>query len=259
MAIITVLPEVNVAVSATSSTYVYFWLTRYISCMAMDAVQSTIKVANLSGNLQITPFVQLAAVRPDKPSAPAGVPAVTPTVISTTSENIIPAADYAMSGLAPGYTYARFGVGCKVSSGSQGTADLAFQLSFLQLGMLLAPWTGHLVASSTTPVFVPISAWMPALGITAFEATMVIGDLTGLCIVDLVYRTAEKSIENPDAWSAGILNAALSANGETNSLERSVTLTGKMWVQAGLVYKLTSGSTVGQMDINVLLGVRQAT
>ena len=36
MGIITVLPEVNQSVSATSSSYVYFWLTRYIACMGMD-------------------------------------------------------------------------------------------------------------------------------------------------------------------------------------------------------------------------------
>jgi len=258
MGIITVLPEVNQAVSATSSSYVYFWLTRYIACMGMDMAQSTIKVANITGNLQVTPFVQFAEVRPDKPRAPGGIPSVTPTVISTNSENIVPASDYAMAAAAAGNTYARFGVGCKVSSGSLGTADVAFQLSFLQLGMLLTPWSGHLVATSTTTIFIPIAAWMPALNVKAFEATIVMSDITGLCAVDLVYRTAAKSTEDPDAWSAGILTAALTANGETNSGERTVSLTGKMWVQPGLMYKLTSGTTPGQVDISVLLGVRQA-
>lgn len=261
MAIRTILPEVNQVVFATSNNYVYFWLTRYISCMAMDAAQATIKVTNIAGsNLQITPFVQFAEVRPDKPRAPAGIPTVTPTIISTNTENVVTAANYAMAAAAAGNTYVRFGVGAKVSSGSFGQADVAFQLSFLQLGLLLAPWTGHLIATSTTALYIPIGPWMPALNITAFEATTIISNLTGLAVVDLVYRTADTSPEEPNAWSAGISPlGALSANGQTNSGEATVSLTGKMWVQPGLVYKLSSGTTAGQMDITVLLGVREAT
>jgi len=126
-------------------------------------------------------------------------------------------------------------------------------------GRLLAPFTAHLVATSTTPVFIPIGPWMPALGITKFELASVMGDRTGTFQLDLVYRTADASPEDPDTWSSGILAAVLNSNGEACSTERSVTATGKMWVQPGLVYNLASGSTVGQADIMVLLGVRQGT
>lgn len=256
MAIVKVLPEVNLAVSsanAVAAKYTMFWFSGFTPCIAADLAIGTVKVANCQGSVELTPMVQFAEVRPDKPRAPAVVAGFTP--ITADNEYFV---TFSMAS-APGNTYVRFGLGVRVTAAGTGTADVGMQVSLQQLGMLLSPWVGHLVATSTTTLYIPIGPWMPALGITAFEATTVVSDITGNAAADLVYRTAEKSIESPDAWSAGILSAALTANGEANSGERTVSLTGKMWVQPGLLYKLTSGSTAGQMDISVLLGVRQAT
>lgn len=49
MGIVTVLPEVNQSVSATSSSYVYFWLTRYIACMGLDILCLTWVLAGCTG------------------------------------------------------------------------------------------------------------------------------------------------------------------------------------------------------------------
>ncbi len=257
MSLLTLLPEVTISVSGNStSQYVYYWLTSWIPCIAMDLALATLKLNNCAGNVQVTPVLQFAAVRPDKPSAPTTLAGLSP--YTTDDEYLVTAASYDIATAAAGNTYVRFGVACKVSSAGQGVADVAFQPSYVQFGRLLAPWSGHLVATSTTSVFIPIGPWIPALGISAFEAAIVIGDKTGNFQLDVVYRSAATSPEEPDAWSAGILTAALSADGETNSGERTVTLTSKMWVQPGLVYKLSSGTTVGQADVTVLLGVRQA-
>jgi len=84
------------------------------------------------------------------------------------------------------------------------------------------------------------------------------GDRGNNYAVDLVYRTAAASEETPDAWSSGVLAAAIAANGETNSTERAIAPGSKMLIQFGLSSIITSGNP-GQADLMVLLGIRQAT
>lgn len=259
MQLVKLLPEVTMTVMGTSTTqYQYFWFTGFMSCIAMDAVLSSVKITNIAGGCQITPFVQFAAVRPDAPSAPAGIPAVTPTNWTTNGEKIVTVANYAMASAANGNTYVRFGVGVLVTAAGTGVADVTFQLSYLQLGKLLPPWSGHLSATSTTAIITPITGWMSALNISAVEAAIVMGDRGNSYAVDLVYRTAAASEETPDAWSSGVLAAAIAANGETNSTERAISPGSKMLIQFGLSSVITSGNP-GQADLMVLLGIRQAT
>lgn len=82
-----------------------------MSCIAMDAVLSSVRISNIAGGCQITPFVQFAAVRPDAPGAPAGIPAVTPTNWTTNGEKIVTVANYAMAGVELGG-----GGGCSASA-----------------------------------------------------------------------------------------------------------------------------------------------
>lgn len=256
MNLLKLLPEVEIAVAsaqATASKYVYFWFTGYVPCIAMDAAIGTLKVRNCLGNVEVTPVAQFAAVRSDKPTAPVVVAGFTP--LTADDEKVV---TFSMAS-APTNTYVRFGIGVRVTSAGTGTADVAMQVSYGQLGRLLAPWSGHLIAYSALPVYTPITGWIPALWLSAVVATIGISDRAGNHSLDIVYRTADTSPEQPNAWSSGILSAALVANDETNSGECAVTLTGKMWVQIGAATALTSGTTLGQADVTVLLGIRQAT
>ncbi len=257
MQILTLLPEVTIAVTGNSTTdYVYYWLTGWMPCIAMDSALSTLKLMNCANNVQVMAAVQFAACRTDKPSVPTTVGSVR----SSDNEYLTSTTDYGIAASAAGNTFVRFGVACKVSAAGQGRADVAFQPSFVQLGKLLPPWTGHLVAQGGTKVFIPISAWLPAIGVVKVEATITIGDLTNNLQVNLTTRTALASPEAPDAWDVTGLLTPLAGNGETNSTEVTVaSAPGKAWIQFGLWFNQSTGTNVGQCDITVLLGVRQAT
>ncbi len=263
MALINSHPQREMHVSSaltTASKYIYFWFTSYVPCIAMDSAIASLKVKNCQGNVEITPVVQFAPTRSDSPSAPLVVNGGTGfTPITTDNEYVVTAANYALSASTPGNTYVRFGVGVRVTAAGTGTADVTMHMHFLQLGQLLAPWSGHAHATSTTVMFTPISGWLAAHNITAFVAAIVMANRTGNYQLDIVYRTASTSPESADAWSAGQLAALINANGETCSLERSLSLGNKMWVQFGVVSSLSSGTTPGQADISVLVGIRQAT
>ena len=254
MNVITQLPEVNVSVNATSNSYVFVWLTGWLPFIAIDAIMATLKLANCAGSVAVAPAIQYAANRTDKPGTPSAIAGY--TAKASDNEYVVKTSDYAIT--PSSNNYVRLGIAVKCTSGSLGTADVAFQPCFLQLGRMLPAWAGHLTATSAVPIITPITAMMPALNLTKVQASIVIGDKSGNISVDLVARTAAASPEVPDAWGSGLLLAALTGDGETNSGERAVTTTDKMWVQFGISIACTSGTPV-QADITVILSIRQAT
>ena len=143
----------------------------------------------------------------------------------------------------------------------EGRADVAFQLSFVQRGRMMAPWTGHLMAPGPTKIFVPVTGWLPAIGVVKVRATITIGDIANNLQLVLTTRVASTSPESPDAWDATGLITALAANGETtSSAEITVAAAaGKAWIQFGLWHNQSTGTNVGQADVTVVLGIRQAT
>ena len=254
MGITNVTPELNFTVSPAGTDYSYYW-GPWMPCIAMDLAQATMKVANCANAVQVAGAMQLAVARTDKPAAPS---APIGTVRSTDNEYFISPADFAVAAAIPGYCWIRFGVAAKVSTGpNQGRADVAFQQSYLQLGKLLPPWTGSLVATDATKLYQATSGWMPAINLSKFVATITIGDIAGGLIIDFAFRTAATDPSNPDSWTTGLLALTLTANGETTSLERTLSITGKMWVQFGLCYYTAGG--VGRADVTSLVGLRQAT
>lgn len=254
MALTNTLPEVTAAISATTTTDVFTWLTGWIPAIAIDDAMATLKIANAVNTIRVQPVVQFAVIRIDKPSAPTTVGSVQ----SNDGEYFVSASDYNIGASAPGNTFVRFGVAHHVNTApNTGRADVAFQLSFRQKGRLLTPWSAHLVATSATKQFIPISGWMTGLDAVKVEGTIVVTDLTGSLELKLTYRTATASPESPDAWDTTGLGSPINSNSENNTGELTPTTTSKMWVQFGLYYDVTAGS-LGQADVFVLLGIRSA-
>ncbi len=102
MSLINQLPEVSTAVSGNTTTYVYYWLTGWIPCIAMNAAMATLKLRNCGGNVRILPVLQFAEVRTDKPSAVTTLAGF--TALSADDEYTITATNYGIGTLAPGNT-----------------------------------------------------------------------------------------------------------------------------------------------------------
>ena len=237
---------------ATSTTDTLVWFTDWMSAVALDDCVAVLKLANVSGNFRAQPAVQTAGVRGDKPDAGS----VVGSQQTTTGEYFYSVSDFDIDALTVAKTLVRFGVACDISSSpGLGQADVSLELALRQCGKLLAPWSGHLVATSSDDQFVPITEWLPALGVVAFQGTLVISSLTGSFRILLTYRTATASPELPGAWDPTGRGSAYTADGEVNTGELTPTTTGKMWIQLGIRYDLTSG-TLGQADVAALIGVR---
>lgn len=257
MSCVTVLPAVQKHLVATSGTDSYEYFTDWMPAIAMDAATATLKLRNLAGYFRATPVVQTADVRTDIPNAPTLIGALANQAAN--GEFFISASTFDLATLTTGKTYVRFGVAFDVSTTpSLGQADVTLQVSYRQCGSLGKAWSGHVVARSTDACFVPIGGWLPAMGVVKLEGTIAISGLSGPLELLLAYRTAETSIESPDAWITTGMGSALTSAGETNTGELTPTTTGKMWIQPGLKYDLTSG-TFGQADVTVLLGIRSSS
>lgn len=255
MSCVKLTPSVTQSLAATSTTVRYVWFTDWMPAMAMDAASGVLKVANLANSFRVKPAYQTATVRVDDPDAPNSSFG---SEVSSDSENFISEATFDLDNVTPGKTFIRFGVAVYLNTApNNGTADVTLQMAYRQCGSLGAPWTGHLVATSTTEQFQPLTGWLPALGVVKVEATIIVGSTTGNFEVALAYRTALASPELPAAW-ADVTGTGEWTNGEQNSGEKTVSVTDKMWVQIGVRYNLTEAGSPGQADVAVMLGVRSS-
>ncbi len=262
MSCVRVLPPVQKHLVTTSTTDVYEWFTEWMPAIGLDESTIVMKIAELTGNFRATPCVQTAMVRTDKPNAPVvltGGP-ITSSVGTFFGTTTFPGG-VTIASTTAGQTFVRFGVMYDLSSApSTGQADVTLQVTVKQCGRLLAPWSGHVVATTTNKVFQPITPWLAGLGAVEVEGTFV---LNGLANIDLrlTYRTADTSPEDPNAWNATGVGTTYTGTTdiEDNDGEQSLTVSGAMWVQVGFWYTLTSGGTpFGQADVNILLGIRSS-
>ena len=256
MACSTLLPPAQVTLLSMSTTKRYTWLTGWMPAMAMDAAAATLKLVGVLGAFRGQPAYQLATARSEKPSAPVAVGSQQ----TADGEYYYGASDFALDAATPGTTFIRFGIAHDISSSpNQGVADATLQVVLRQCGEHLKAWTGHLQTLTTSNQYVPITGWMPALGVVKVQGTIVVSSLVGNFRVILTYRTATASPESPGLWDSTGIGSAITADGESNTGELAVTTTGKMWIQLGLRYELTSGSALGQADVSVLPGIRHSS
>jgi hypothetical protein len=155
MAIVNLTPEVQRALFATSTTPTYQWLD-WMATIGMDDAFATLKLSNMVNNMRVVLATQVAEVRIDRPSAPVPLAGFTPH--SADGDYYYSAGDIGVAALVAGQTFIRFGLSQTVSSApNTGRADANLQVASRQLGRLIAPWSGHLVATTTTSQFVPIA------------------------------------------------------------------------------------------------------
>lgn len=246
-------PEAQAALFATTTGDVFTWLTGWLPAIAADEGFATLKLKNMAGNMRCVLATQVAKVRTDAPGAPTLLAGFTPH--STSAEFFYTDTDIGLSTLVAGQTFIRFGVGHHVSAAGTGTADAALQVAMRQRGRLLAPWSGHLVAVSTTSQFTPITAWMPSASVEKFAVTYVLGSPTGNFRLNFAYRTAATSPEDPDAWTGTQVGNI--ASGSDNTGELTPATTNKMWIQIGVECLLSSVSAPGNGDVTALVGIRE--
>lgn len=221
--------------------------------MGMDDASATLQLVGVLGNFRGQVAYQLAATRTDKPSAPVAIGSQQ----TADGEFYYSTSDFALSAATPGNSFIRFGVAHDLSSApSQGVAEATLVVSVRQCGSHMGAWSGHLDTTTTASKYVPITAWVHTLSAVNIQIAIVLASLTGLAQVTLTYRTATASRDVPGTWDSAGLGSTLTATGETNSGEP--TTTGKMWIQFGLKYELSSGSSLGQVDVSVLPQLRHS-
>jgi hypothetical protein len=236
----------------TSTTPVIEWFTPWMPAIAMDAATAVLKMVNVAGNFRATPVVQTATVRTDKPSSASTIGALSGQ--TATDEYYFDEADFSLSALTAGKTFVRFGLLYDVSSVGQGQADVQLEVWFRQCGYLLPPVTVHVDATTADLRFIPLSGWLPTLGVVKVEGTIVITSLTDDLTAVLTYRTSDTSPEEADTWNQSGIGTPRSADIEENTGEQTVSTSNKALIQVGLMY--SSSGTFGQADIAVAIGIR---
>lgn len=195
--------------------------------------------------------IQVAAVRPDVPSAPQ----LLGSVASGDGEDCSGNVD--VSSYTAGNYWIRVGIGYSATSATVGQSDVSFQASFTRCGRALATQSVTLSTYTTTNGYHTLTGWLPALDVEVIKAALICTGLIGNLRFRLAYRTALTSPESPNAWST-TLGTEVSANGETPQADAVLAnVSGVMWVQIGVQYYLTTGTALGQATVSVALAGRR--
>lgn len=230
----------------TSTTVLYAWYTGWILCAGMKGARMVLKNKAVTGNFQSQPCIQLAAVRADNPGGASTKGALT----TGAGEACTGALD--LTSDTGDMFLIRFGVAYSLSSGSTaGQADVGLDVAYDQCGSLLGAYTLSLTTTTTTDAFTVLTGWVPATQASKIMAALVARSVTGNFQYRLCYRTAATSKDDPGAWSTTL--HSWQGAGESNTGELGLTLTGVMWVQIGIQYSLSSGSTLGQATISAAI------
>ena len=222
----------------------------WMPCVGMDIVKGIIRIRNVTGNFQAQPFYQLCDVRTDKPDAPIYLGALSGAGESCSGESNI-SADTA------GKMFIRFGVAYALSSGSTlGSGDVSLQITTVSCGNVQGAVTQTYFAYGTGSTVLPVTGFIPALGVAKWKIGVIVSGLTGNCQWRFVWRPATTSTEVPGAWTT-TESYRNTNNVELNTGEISTSLTSEMYVQGGIEVSLSSGTTPAQVTLTTLVGFRR--
>ena len=119
---------------------------------------------------------------------------------------------------------------------------------------MIGSWRGQLTSSVTADAMIAITGWIPAVWAQKVMAAIIVASASSNFRCRLRYRTAESSQAAPDAW-ADTADTNQSGNQERVATDNNFAPGSKQWVQFGLAYSSSSGTSVG--DVMISVGVRR--
>lgn len=238
---------------AYSTTVAYEWFTDWMPCVGMDSMRAVMKIkASSNAYFQGQICIQVASVRTDEPDQPILKDSQRTGNGEWCTGNLDISAD------TDDKMFIRFGVAYNYQSAqSQSSSTVELEVTYQQCGEIVAAATHQLTTMTTDAQYIAITGWLPAHFVDKVKAAVVCNGLTGNFRWRLAYRTAGTSKDSPNAWGNVTDANAPYQSGETNTNDLAITNTGIMWVQIGIAYFLSTGSTLGQATVAAAIGVRR--
>lgn len=243
--------------SNPTTTDVYHWFTPFYPTIGLDAAQVWWLCRSVSGtNPTSEPVFQVATFRQDNPSTVSSFVLTNSGALtgagekSTVLENIAAALSTAF--------WVRFGLKHKSSGVGLAQAEFGMQASFTANGEVLGTETHGLFTAATQPAFVPITGMVPAAWFGKIRVAWLLESLTNNFKWRLAYRTAPTATATAGAWAPITGQSYGNTTGEGCTAEIAQTLTTTdFWIQFGIDYALSGGTTPGGARITTLTGIRR--
>lgn len=226
------------------------WYTDWMPAIGLDNVQGVLKNKAVTGNFESRMAMQTAAIRTDNPDSPI----LLESSYQASGERCSSVLSIATDLLSK--CFVRFGVGYHLSSGSTpGQSDTSLELAYNSCGRIIGGDVAQLYVPGTTSFYRAFTGWIPAAHAAKVKAAIVILNASANFRCQLAQRTATTSRESTSAWSSALEGGWHSGNGEYNTGEVSLSNGSSFWVQFGLEYQLSSGSS-GEATASVSVAVR---
>lgn len=248
------------SLNITSGTASYIWEDAWYPCMGVSTVDFLADVRNIStaggASVSLLPAIQLAAVRPDRPAAGAG--------ISGTAISAVGATHFQATLSAGSYFFFRRGFTYKLTGGTPpmfGQADVTLYTSFRACGTVFPSReiVFNPLDTSTDASFFPLTGPIPATGVSAAKLAIVGLDNTSDDLQYAVYARAFNDKMARGSWSTALLDFSSTdpavGDFEANTGELSftgLTLSNYQWVELALGVKTTDAGDPPRVIFHVI-------
>jgi len=137
-----------------------------------------------------------------------------------------------------------------------GRADFILRLCMEAAGKVVGSLDTPLLPPDDGEYFVPVTDWLPALGLTAAKAAFLVSGSNEDFRYKLAIQTAETSVESPGAWAA--LDTAWHYGDVPVVVvgEQEVT-TSDMWARFGVLYSNATGENNNGAQMRCAVAVRK--
>ena len=236
---------------ATSTTVVYEWFTPWMLATGLDTVKAAIRRRGTGATFQCQLAMQVAPVRTDKPNDPS----VLGQMVSGASETCTGLLD--VSATTAANYFVRFGIAYSLTTGSTvAQADVSVDLSDDGCGSAIGALNVALQANGVGNSFVAATGWVPLLQAQKAKLAVVCNSLTGNFQWRVAYRLATTSTQDPGAWTTTFDSWRTAGEVCVADLTPATT-DNEMYIQLGIQYNLSSGSTLGQASISAVVAARK--
>lgn len=251
-------PSITQRMYTNGTGLVFVPVTDWGPAIGLDTLMAAIIVTSMytaSGNTKAQLAVQTASVRTDAPDAWAVV-SVTGGGLSVVGETHGASAELTVSSLTASKAWVRWGVAFSLDTGATGpgSADVTFTASGVCVGKMIGSWRGQLVSSVTSDATIAITGWIPVVWAKKVMAPMLVTSASANWRCRLRYRTSESSTSAPGNWT-DTGDTDHSGNQERVAVDNGLSLGSNHFVQFGLGYSSSSGTSIA--DISITVGVRR--